>query len=123
LTASCLVGSEVSRPFLALENHLNYIYHVERELGLAEIWGLAALFNSALLDRYFRTISGNTQVNATEIRSMKFPALTLVAAIGRRIQALDLLDRDAAEIIVMEELEIPNGLSNHLLSGSLFGDT
>ena len=120
LTASCLLTSEVSQPFVALENHLNYIYHAERELTLDEVYGLAALFNSALLDRYFRTISGNTQVNATEIRNMKFPALSAVAGIGRRVRELTSRDCDAIELIVFRELGINGEMSAHLLEGTLF---
>ena len=120
LTASCFIASEVPQPFVALENHLNYVYHVERELTLDEVYGLAALFNSALLDRYFRTISGNTQVNATEIRSMKFPALPAVAGIGRRVRELASLDSDAVELIVHRELGINGEISIHLLEGTLF---
>jgi adenine-specific DNA-methyltransferase len=123
LTASYLLGSELSRPFVALENHLNYVYHFERELTLDETYGLTALFNSALLDRYFRTISGNTQVNATEIRSMKFPALHIVATIGDKIRRLDVLDRDAVELIVLRELGVREEIFNHLLSGTLFSDS
>ena len=120
LTASFLIASEFSHPFVALENHLNYIYHAERVLPVDETYGLAALFNSALLDRYFRTISGNTQVNATEIRSMKFPALPVVSGIGHRVRQLASLDRDAIELIVLRALGIPEEVSTHLLEGTLF---
>jgi adenine-specific DNA-methyltransferase len=121
LTASCLLASDMSRPFVALENHLNYIYHSERELTIDEVYGLAAIFNSALLDRYFRTISGNTQVNATEIRSMKFPGLSIVAAIGLSVRTIASFDADAVEIVVLKELGIDGEVSAHLLEGTLFG--
>ena len=120
LTASCLLASEISQPFVALENHLNYLYHAERELTLDEAYGLTALFNSALLDRYFRTISGNTQVNATEIRSMKFPGLASLSGIGRKVRDLATFDRDAIELIVCRELGINGEVSTHLVEGTLF---
>ena len=106
LTASFLLASDISQPYVALENHLNYVYHADRELTLDEAYGLTALFNSALLDRYFRTISGNTQVNATEIRSMNFPSLRAAAGIGSRVRRLTSLDPDAVELIVLQELGI-----------------
>jgi adenine-specific DNA-methyltransferase len=120
LTASCFIAAEMPQPYVALENHLNYLYHAERDLTLDEVYGLAALFNSALLDRYFPTISGNTQVNATGIRSMKFPALPAVAAIGSKVRELASLDSDAVELIVLRELGINGAISTHLLNGTLF---
>ena len=51
-----------------------------------QAYGLTAIFNSTLLDRYFRMLSGSTQVNATEIRSIHFPALDRIAVIGRWIE-------------------------------------
>ena len=109
------------QPFVALENHLNYLYHARRELTTDEVYGLAALFNSSLLDRYFRTISGNTQVNATEIRNMKFPPLSTVVRIGRSVRDLASFDSDAVELIVLRELGITGEISAHLLEGTLFG--
>jgi adenine-specific DNA-methyltransferase len=105
LTASWLLRTAEARPYLALENHLNYVYHAERELTVDEVLGLTALFNSALLDRYFRIISGNTQVNATEIRTMRFPALDRVAAIGRRVKDLPDYQPAKVERVVLEGLE------------------
>jgi adenine-specific DNA-methyltransferase len=104
LTASWFLHSAEARPYLALENHLNYVYHAGRELTVDEVYGLTALFNSALLDRYFRIMSGNTQVNATEIRTMKFPPLDRVAAIGRRIKDLGDYPPAKVENVVLEEL-------------------
>lgn len=120
MIASCLFAADIPQPFVALENHLNYVYHAHRELSSDEVRGLAALFNSALLDRYFRMFSGNTQVNATEIRSMKFPDLSRLAAIGRRVREIEWLDSDEIELIVLRELGIAENMSSHLLRGTLF---
>ncbi len=118
LTASCFVASENNRPYVALENHLNYVYHATRELTVEETYGLAALFNSALLDRYFRTLSGNTQVNATELRTMPFPNLEVISKIGREVRALH--DRTSAGVegIVLRELGVHGSLGLHLLDAA-----
>ncbi len=91
LTASPYIQSATAREgsIAVTENHLNYVTHMARELTEAEVHGLVALFNSALLDRYFRVLSGNTQVNATEIRSIPFPDLRTIARIGECVGSLD----------------------------------
>lgn len=115
LTASCLLGALQPSTYVALENHLNYVYHAERPLSVDETYGLAALFNSALLDRYFRILSGNTQVNATELRTMPFPSLKTLAAIGRKIQALPALRSEAVEPIVLDSVGINGSLGQRLM--------
>ena len=120
LTASCFLKADQKRSYVALENHLNYVYHAERELTVDETYGLAAVFNSALLDRYFRTISGNTQVNATELRTMNFPDLKTLASIGKDIQPL-LEGASSAEIerIVLKKLGVSGSVESHLIDGML----
>jgi len=115
LTASCFLHELEAKPYVALENHLNYVYHVDRELTVDEVYGVTALFNSALLDRYFRIISGNTQVNATEIRTMRFPKLDQVAAIGRGIKNHGRYDPARVEQVVLNELRINGRLGSYLM--------
>ncbi len=119
LTAGCFLGHDGGWPAeIAIENHVNYVYHARRELSEAETYGLAALFNSALLDRYFRTLSGNTQVNATEIRTMPFPDLATIAQIGAAVRKIDIAECGAVERVVLRVLEINGSLARELTRDS-----
>ena len=64
---------------------MNY-FHAKRE-GLPKLFarGLAAYLNSSLVDTYFRQFNGHTQVNATDLRSLRYPSRADLTAIGRRI--------------------------------------
>lgn len=114
LTASCFFKRTRVRRYLALENHLNYVYHEDRELTEEEVYGLAALFNSPVLDRYFRMISGNTQVNAAELRTMKLPDLRSISLVGTRVRALDKVLGGAAESAVLDALGVTGTLKRYL---------
>lgn len=58
---------------LGLENHLN-VYH-ENKHGLPEALahGLSVYLNTTGVDENFRRSSGHTQVNATDLKMMKYP--------------------------------------------------
>ena len=88
LVAAPLVRGSLDADMLGLENHLNYIRGVLRELDKELAYGLAALLNSAFLDRYFRISNGNTQVSATELRAMPLPPELDIRSIGSQVQAL-----------------------------------
>jgi adenine-specific DNA-methyltransferase len=111
LVAGCFLRAVGRASHIGIENHLNYVYRADRELSEDETFGVAAIFNSSLFDRYFRIISGTTQVNATEIRSMNFPDLRTIAGIGRRTRS----DTSRADLIVAEELGVRTLLRKHLL--------
>ena len=81
-------------------NKTNYIGVKDGELPEAEAYGLAAIFNSSFMDKYFRCISGNTQVNATEIRIMKFPAREQVKEIGKKAQRMKAVETSEIDLIV-----------------------
>ena len=89
---------------VAFENHLNY-YHL-RGAGLpaTAARGLAAFLNSTLVDSYFRQFSGHTQVNATDLRSLRYPAWDRLVTLGRRIgksfPAQEELDRLVDEVVL-----------------------
>ena len=88
LTAAPYIAKRFGCSDLGLENHLNYIHRPNGTLLEDEAWGLAALYSSRLLDRYFRCINGNTQVSATELRAMRLPSASVIAALGCRVRQL-----------------------------------
>jgi adenine-specific DNA-methyltransferase len=114
LTAACLLQHEQQSRRIGLDNKLNYIYHSGRDLTTNETFGVAAFFNSVLIDRYFRIISGNTQVNATDIRNLHFPSLASIELIGSDVRKLRKLDGRLVERIVLSQLGVTNSLRGHL---------
>ncbi len=68
---------------LGLENHLN-VFHVRRT-GLADALahGLTVYLNSTIVDEEFRRFNGHTQVNATDLRRMKYPSREALVSLGR----------------------------------------
>jgi adenine-specific DNA-methyltransferase len=87
IVASTWSPHEVPGP-VAFENHLN-VFHVKGE-GLDEetARGLTVWMNSTLVDRFFRMFSGHTQVNATDLRSMRFPAPNALRRLGQHTDPL-----------------------------------
>ncbi len=69
--------------WLGFENHLN-VFH-ERKCGLPEplARGLAAFLNTDAVDEAFRRFNGHTQVNATDLRNMKYPSRAQLIALGQ----------------------------------------
>ena len=67
---------------VGFENHLN-VFHSRRS-GLSErlAHGLAVFLNSSLVDESFRRFNGHTQVNATDLRGLKYPSRRVLARLG-----------------------------------------
>lgn len=69
--------------FLGFENHLNVFHHAKQGLPENLARGLAAYLNSTMVDAYFRRFSGHTQVNATDLRRMRYPSRETLIQLGR----------------------------------------
>ena len=61
-------------PMLGFENHLNVFHEDKRGLPENLAHGLAAFLNTTAVDDHFRRFNGHTQVNATDLRLMKYPS-------------------------------------------------
>ena len=93
----------VSAKWIGFENHLNYFHAnghgLDRELAL----GLCAFLNSTVVDQYFRSFSGHTQVNATDLRKLSYPDLATLREMGRKMatprQPQDKIDQLVAETL------------------------
>lgn len=75
-------GDFNNAPVLGFENHLN-LFH-ENKRGLSEVLahGLSLFLNSTVVDENFRRFSGHTQVNATDLKRMKYPSRDALAELG-----------------------------------------
>ena len=90
---------------VGFENHLNYFHERGAPLDRTLAWGLSAFLNCSSLDTYFRQFNGHTQVNATDLRSLRYPSRDVLIVLGRRVQGA-LPAQDALDALVAEILEI-----------------
>jgi adenine-specific DNA-methyltransferase len=86
------------------ENHLNYFHRNGGGLDLPLARGLAAFLNSTLVDAYFRQFNGHTQVNATDLRCLRYPKAEQLRALGQRIGAEFPPQSDLDEMVEQELL-------------------
>jgi adenine-specific DNA-methyltransferase len=104
LVSAPLLHTDFDFEQFGFENHLNFIYGRKGDLLPPEAIGLSAFFNSAIVDRYFRIVNGNTQVNAAELRILPLPPLEVIRAIGQRIQKSQNATPEQIENIVFSTL-------------------
>jgi len=113
LYAAVLLESEFPHKTIGIENHINYIHRPNGDLSIYEAFGIAAIFNTTVVDNFFRAINGNTQVNATDIRSLPFPNIEDVRTIGKLVYESQSyrngsdLDNIVAEILGIDSVSTP----------------
>jgi len=117
LDAAVLKQSEFPHESVGIENHVNYIHKPKGSLSVGEAFGIAALLNTGLIDNYFRSLNGHTQVNATEIRNVPLPDLSVIKKIGEVVSKAKDLPANLDEMIG-SELGIDAEIIRHLISFS-----
>jgi len=91
---------------VGIENHLNFFHHKRTGLSAALARGLSRFLNSTVADRYFRQFNGHTQVNASDLRSFRYPDLTSLERLGKA--ALDDTQQRAIDLAMTEHLGAPS---------------
>lgn len=90
---------ELDGVYFGFENHWN-VYH-EQKHGLDEYtaYGLALFLNSTLVDEHFRVFSGHTQVNATDLKLMKYPPREVLRDLGKHYRG-KILSQDKIDEVI-----------------------
>lgn len=83
----------------AFENHLNVLHDDQKSLDPLLATGLATWLNSTAVDTAFRQFSGHTQVNATDLRNMRYPTAPELAALGAAV-GVSALAQDKIDALV-----------------------
>jgi adenine-specific DNA-methyltransferase len=104
LVSAPFIGEKLNFEQIGFENHLNVIFKKKEALSILETIGLSALLNSALIDRYFRIVNGNTQVNAAELRIMPIPPLEVIKNIGEKIQKIGADTQEKIDSVIFSTL-------------------
>lgn len=72
---------------VGFENHLNYFHCHGQGLTRNLAKGLALFLNSSLVDQYFRQFNGHTQVNATDLRTLRYPTKKQLNLLGKHFKS------------------------------------
>jgi adenine-specific DNA-methyltransferase len=83
IVARVINPNKLNFDYIGIENHLN-VFHAGK-VGMTEdqAFGIAAYLNSSVIDKYFRTFNGHTQVNATDLKQLPYPSIKNIETLGK----------------------------------------
>jgi tRNA1(Val) A37 N6-methylase TrmN6 len=84
-------------PVLGFENHLNLFHENKHGLPEALARGLAVFLNTTAVDEHFRRFNGHTQVNATDLKLMKYPSRDTLIQLGEWAMRQTTLSQDVID--------------------------
>lgn len=91
--------------WFGFENHLNYFHAQGGGLLPNLAKGLALFLNSSLLDKLFRIFSGHTQVNASDLRKLRYPTRDQLLRMGGHVKC-QMPDQQTIDEILNRECRI-----------------
>ncbi|OGT00660.1 MAG: hypothetical protein A2Y51_07290 [Gallionellales bacterium RIFCSPLOWO2_02_60_31] len=105
LVAYHLSDDALNAAYIGFENHWNVFHIGKRGMDEDIAKGLSTFLNSTVLDEHFRVFSGHTQVNATDLRNMRYPSREQLRKLGQRAKGQP--NGQASIDQLLEELETP----------------
>lgn len=99
IVASIYTADIANVEVVGFENKTNYFHAMGEPLddGLAK--GLWVFLNCTLVDKYFRQMNGHTQVNATDLRTLRYPTREQLISMGQMVD-FELFDQVRVDQIV-----------------------
>lgn len=88
---------------IGFENHLNVFHAKKNGISCDMAYGLSVFLNSTAVDEFFRRFSGHTQVNATDLRLLRYPDVPVLEKLGKWAQGVHsltqvLIDKKVKEL-------------------------
>lgn len=88
---------------VGFDNKTNYFHAMGKPLDSDLAKGLWVFLNSTLVDQYFRQMNGHTQVNATDLRTLRYPTKQQLVAMGNMVDFVS-FDQKRVDQIVEQQL-------------------
>lgn len=98
-----LYDSSLPGNHVGFDNKINVLHFQKKGIDALLAKGLFAYLNCSLLDRYYRQFGGHTQVNATDLRSFRFPPIEVLKTLGMKVE-LGAMNQKNIDKIVEKEL-------------------
>lgn len=89
IVAGLYTADLTDRSVVGFENKTNYFHANGGPLEIDFAKGLWVYLNSTLVDQYFRQFNGHTQVNATDLRMLRYPTKNKLISIGKLVKTFD----------------------------------
>lgn len=88
---------------ISAENHINVLCKENSSITNEELKGLFILFNSNIIDNYFRLFNGSTQVNAGDLNQMPFPTNNEIIKLGQNFDNISNLTPEICDKLIYEQ--------------------
>ena len=108
-------SSDLPGEMVGFENHLNVFHANQKGVSRSLAHGLSVYLNSSLVDLYFRQFNGHTQVNATDLRALHYPAREVLERLGAKTSKTA-LSRQEIDDLIEGELALMTDEENPLLA-------
>lgn len=95
-------ASELPGELIGFENHLNVYHSNQQGFSHSLAVGLSVYLSCSLVDHLFRQFNGHTQVNATDLRSFRYPTREVLERIGKEVSKAKLSQEEIDNLIEKE---------------------
>ena len=103
-----MAGQLPQYKYISTHNKVNFIDTKDKDSEMCArlAFGLFALLNSTIYDRFISIVSKSKQINAKELRTLPLPPRNIIENIGMRLMSLRATDVDSCDRIVNPTLHI-----------------